>query len=76
MPTQRFLRLPVPTPQFGQEIHYRDLRWLYASTREALEERDQQVVSKTEVIRRRVPLRVDVLTEAAQMVQAPGMLIP
>ena len=76
MPTQRILRLPVPTPQFGQEILYQDLRWLYASTREVLEEREQQAASMTETIRRRVPLRADALTEAAQMVQAPAMLIP
>jgi hypothetical protein len=81
MTTQRFIRLPIPTAQFGQEIRYRELRWLYASTRFALDERDQEAVtaSATESIRRRLPIRMDVLSpsQAARLLpMSSAMLIP
>lgn len=79
MPTQRFIRLPVPTAQFGQEIRYRELRWLYATTRDAIDERDIDQVSQTEAIRRRVPLRMEVMTQAQAARLFPvgaGALIP
>ena len=78
MATQRFIRLPVPTAQFSQEIRYRELRWLYSTTRDAIEDRDD--VSQTEAIRRRVPLAMSVMSAAQASrlfpVMAGGMLIP
>jgi len=80
MPTQRFIRLPVPTAQFSQEIRYRELRWLYSTTREAIEDRDQDQASQTEAIRRRIPLAMSVMSVAQSSrlfpVMTGGMLIP
>lgn len=81
MPTQRFIRLPVPTAQFGQEIRYRELRWLYASTRDALSEREpiEDQPSQTEAIRRRLPLPLISMTQAQAARLFPvtaGALIP